>query len=118
MIPLHSGTTPHTLLLNLLTANQQEVVTLINLHFQFGRSLELHLGCVCVCASLSHVRLFAATQTVACQASLSMEFSRQEYWGGLPLPSPEELPKPGIKPWSSALQSDSLPFELQGSLLT
>ena len=45
-----------------------------------------------------------------------MEFSRQEYWSGLPFPSPEELPNPGIKPRSPALQADSLPFELQGSL--
>ena len=43
-----------------------------------------------------------------CQASLSMEFSRQEYWSGLPFPSPGELPDPGIKPRSPALQVDSL----------
>jgi len=59
-----------------------------------------------------------APQTVAFKASLSMEFSRQEYWSGLPFSSPEELPNPGIKPWSSASQADSLSFELQGSLLT
>ena len=45
-----------------------------------------------------------------------MEFSRQEYWSGLPVPSPEELPNPGIEPWSPASQADSLPFELQESL--
>ena len=44
-----------------------------------------------------------------------MEFSRQEYWSGLSFPSPEDLPDPGIEPWSPALQADSLPFELQGS---
>ena len=44
-----------------------------------------------------------------------MEFSRQEYWNGLPLPSPEDLPDPGIEFWSPASQADSLPFELQGS---
>ena len=54
-------------------------------------------------------------RAVACQASLSMGFSRQEYWSELPLPSPEDLPNPGIKPRSPALQADSLPFELQGS---
>ena len=43
--------------------------------------------CVCVCV-LSHVQLFATPWTIACQASLSMEFSRQEYWSGLPFPSP------------------------------
>ena len=38
----------------------------------------------------------------------------QDYWGGLPFSSPEDLPDPGIEPWSLALQADSLPFELQG----
>ena len=47
--------------------------------------------------------------------SLSMGFSRQEYWSGLPFPSPEELPHPGIKPWSPASQGGSLQLELQGS---
>ena len=42
---------------------------------------------------------------------MSMGFSRQEYWSGLPFPSPEELPNPGIRPWSPASQADSLPFE-------
>ena len=45
-------------------------------------------------------------QTVACQAPLSMRFSRQQYWGGLPFPSPEDLPDPGIEPRSPALQVD------------
>ena len=71
--------------------------------------------CVCVCESLSHVWLFVTPYSIACQTSLSMEFSRQ-YWSELPFPSPEELPNPGIKPRSSASQADSLPFELQGSL--
>ena len=48
---------------------------------------------------------------VACQAPLSMEFSRQEYWSGLPFPSPGDLPNPGIKPDLPALQADSLPSE-------
>ena len=52
--------------------------------------------------------------TVACQAPLPMGFSRQEYWSGLPFPSPEDLPNPGIEPRSPALQADSLPTELQG----
>ena len=55
-------------------------------------------------------------RAVAHEASLSIEFSRQEYWSGLPFPSPEELSNPGTEPWSSASQADSLPFELQGSL--
>ena len=48
---------------------------------------------------------------VACQAPLSMELSRQEYWSGLPFLSPGDLPNPGIKPRSPALQADSLPSE-------
>ena len=46
-----------------------------------------------------------------------MEFSRQEYWSGLPFPSPEDLPDSRIEPWSHALQADSLLLELQGSPL-
>ena len=45
---------------------------------------------------LSHVRLFATPWTVAYQTPLSMEFSRQEYWSGLPFPSPGDLPYPGM----------------------
>ena len=48
----------------------------------------------------SHVQLFVAPRTVACQALLSMGFSRQEYWSGLPCPPPGDLPDPGIKPVS------------------
>ena len=56
---------------------------------------------VCVCAqSLSRIRLFVTPRTVAYQASLSMEFSRQEYWNGLPFPTPADLSDPGIKPTS------------------
>ena len=53
-------------------------------------------------------------ETVAQQASLSMGFSRQEYWSRLPFPSPGDLPDPGIEPRSLALQEDSLPTELKG----
>ena len=52
---------------------------------------------------LSHVRLFVTPWTAACQDPLSMEFSSQDYWSGLPLPTPEDLPDPGIKPKSPAL---------------
>ena len=54
--------------------------------------------------------------TAAYQAPLSMEFSKQEYWSGLPCPSPGDLPNPGIKPRSSALQVDSLPSEPPGKV--
>ena len=63
---------------------------------------------------LSCVRLFATPWTVAYKASLSMEFSRQEYWSGLPLPSPGDPPNPGIKPKSPTLQADALPSEPPG----
>ena len=55
--------------------------------------------------------------TVACQAPLSMEFSRQEYWSGLPFPPPGNLPDPWIKPESLALQADALLSELLGKPL-
>ena len=58
--------------------------------------------------------ILATSRTVARQAPLSMGFSRQEYWSGLPLPSPRDLPDPGVEPRSPALQADSLPTELQG----
>ena len=63
---------------------------------------------------LSRVRLFATPWTVARQAPLSMGFSRQEYWSGLPFPSPGDLPNPGIEPGSPALQADALSSEPPG----
>ena len=65
--------------------------------------------------SLSRVRLFVTPWTAASQAPPSMGFSRQEYWSELPFPSPGDLPDPGIKPGSPALQADFLLYELQGS---
>ena len=62
---------------------------------------------------LSRVRLFATPWTVAHQAPPSMGFSRQEYWSGLPFPSPGDLPYPGIEPRSPALQADALTSEVQ-----
>ena len=64
--------------------------------------------------SLSHVRLFSTPWTVAYQAPPSMGFSRQEYWSGLPFPSPGDLPDSGIIHGSPALQADSLPSEPPG----
>ena len=61
--------------------------------------------------SLSRVRLFATPWTVAYQASPSMGFSRQEYWSGLPFPSPGDLLDPGIEPGSPALEADALTSE-------
>ena len=65
--------------------------------------------------SLSHVRLFVTPWPVAHQAPLSMGFSRQGYWSGLPCPPPGDLPRPGLKPASPALQADSLPLSRLGS---
>ena len=60
--------------------------------------------CVCVCAQLlSRVRFFASLWTVASQAPLSLEFSRQEYWSALPFPAVGGLPNPGMKSMSPAL---------------
>jgi len=64
--------------------------------------------------SLSRVQLFSTPWTVAHQVPLSMEFSRQEYWSGLPLPSAGDLLDPGIEPRSPTLQADSLPYEPPG----
>ena len=72
---------------------------------------------MCMRWSLSGVLLFAVPWTVARQASLFMEFSRQEYWSGWPFPSLGDLPEPGIDPRSPALQVDSLPFELSTKTL-
>ena len=64
--------------------------------------------------SLSRVRLFAIPWTVVYQAPQSMGFSRHEYWGGLPFPSPGDLPDPGIEPGSRTLQADALPSKPPG----
>ena len=61
-----------------------------------------------MCYSLSCVQLLATPWTVARQAPLSMKSSRQEYWNGLPLPSPGDLPEPRIESGSPALQADAL----------
>ena len=65
---------------------------------------------------LSHVQLFATLWTLARQAPLSMGFSRQEHWSGLPFPSPRDLPNPGIEPQPAALQADALSSEPPGKL--
>ena len=75
------------------------------------------IGLECVLSHFNHVQLFAALWTVAWQAPLSMRFSRQKYWRGLPRPLPEDLPNPGIRPTSSVapeLQADSLPLSHWG----
>ena len=86
-------------------------------------SVLYHCACVCVCVcvcarvcmhALSHVQLLVAPWTAARQAPLSMGFSRQEYWSGLPCPPPGDLCNPVIKPRSPAWQAGSLLSELPG----
>ena len=72
--------------------------------------------CVCVVSYFSHVQLFAMLWAVACQAPLSMEVFRLEYWSGLSLPSTGNLADPGTIPVSPALQAYSLLAEPLGSL--
>ena len=73
-----------------------------------------HMETACMLSHFSCVWLFPTPWTVACQAPLSMGFSRQEYWSGLPCPLPGDLPDLGIEARSSALQVDSLPSEPPG----
>ena len=72
------------------------------------RFYELLTSLCCMLSRFSRVRLFATPWTVSHQAPLSMGFSRQEYWDGLPFPSRGNLPDPGLKPGSPVLQGDSL----------
>ena len=72
---------------------------------------------VFIVQSLSHAQLISTRWTVAGQAILSTEFSRQEYWSGLPFTSPADLPNPDIEPRSPALQADSLQSEPVGQPL-
>ena len=85
------------------------VLTCHSLKFQASQLLKP----MCVLSHFNRVQLFATLQTTACQAPLSMELSRSEYWSG-PFPSPGDLPNPGIKPRSPTLKVDSLPSELPG----
>ena len=75
--------------------------------------LSLYLE-LCVLVAQSYPTLCDPMDCTACQALLSVGFSRQGYWSGLPFPSPGDLPNPGIEPGSPALQSDALPSELLG----
>ena len=82
-----------------------------------ANSLNLSKFFCCCCHLFAKTCPTLATPwTVACQAPLSMGFSRQEYWNGLPFPSPGDLPDPGMEHRSSALQAEALPSEPPGSL--
>ena len=91
-----------------------------NYHLVYFKCIQSRV-CVCVCAHAQAlltccVRLFAIPWTVAHQAPLSTEFSRQEYWSGLPFPPATDLPDPGIKPGSPELQANSSLTEPAGKL--
>ena len=75
------------------------------------------LLCASVLSHFSRVRLSPTLWTVGRQAPLSVGFSRQEYWSGLPCPPPGDLPGPGIEPGSPALQADVLTSEPVASTL-
>ena len=77
---------------------------------QYGWTLRACAVCVVASVMSNFVNLW----TIVCQAPLSMGFARQEYWNGLPFLSPGDLPDPGIKHSSPAVQVDSLPAEPQG----
>ena len=81
---------------------------------KISKTLSFHLWLTFKVKLLSYVRLFANPWTVAYQTPLPMEFSRQEYWSGLPFPSPGAFPDPGIRLRSPALQADTLPPEPPG----
>ena len=79
---------------------KMEMLVIMQMLKDYCVSLLIARSCMCV---LSCVWLFVTPWTVACQAPRSMGFSRQEYWGGLPLPPPGDLPDPGTEPMSPAL---------------
>ena len=80
----------------------QRIINYFNVCMHASKSLQ---SCPTLCNPMDYI---------AHQASLSIELSRQEYWSGLPCLPPGDLPNPGIKPRSSALQADSLPAESPG----
>ena len=69
-----------------------------------------------MCQFLSRVQLFVTPWTVACKAPLFLGFFKQEYWSGVVIPSPGDLPDLGIEPRFPTLQADPLPTEPPGKL--
>ena len=90
------------------------IVIALEYTWQISRWPFSFIHSVCVCESLSHVWLFVTPWTASHQVHLSMKFSRPEYWGGQPFPSPGDRSNPGIEPESPWLQADSFPSEPPG----
>ena len=90
-------------------ANESDKTEHTHIHMQYF--------CMYKVKPLSRVWLFATPWTVTYQAPLSIRFPKQEYWSGLPFPSPRDLPDSGIEPRSPALQADALPTEPPGKAL-
>ena len=100
-----------------LKVNAEQIGFLLGEEIRFSGYEHQHgphaLTRVCVLRCFSHVRLCVMPWTIACQAPLSMGFSRQEYWSGLPCPPLGDLPDPGIEPVTLCLQhqqAGSLPI--------
>ena len=100
----------------ILTVTEVQILVIMTIvFFKLFYFIEV---CVCLCVSHSVMSDSAIPWTVAHQTPLSVEFSRQGYWNGLPFPSPGNLSNPGIKPRSPVLQTDFfLPSELPGKPL-
>ena len=84
-------------------------------NWEIGIDTYILLMCVCVCSVTQLWPTLCHPMGCSPLAPLSMGFSRQEYWGGLPVPSPGDPPDPEIEPGSLTLQADSLPSEPPGS---
>ena len=100
----------------LSTGRTQFSVTMLGCHLKTGGSSIMKTWSLGKAHSyvLCCIQLSEPPSTVACQAPLSVEFSEQEYWSGLPFPSPRDLPDPVVDPGSPTLQADSLPSEPPG----
>ena len=119
----NTGVGWHALLQGIFPTQGSNSHLLCLLHWQMGSLAVVQLGksphipWKWTHQLLSCVRLFVTPWTVACQAPLSMEFFRQEYWSGLPFPPPGDLPNSEMEPGSPALQADALCSEPPGKPL-
>ena len=98
---------------NITTYPRLEGTVLISWNFIiFNKRNVLHVLSILLCIVTQSCPTLC--NPMDCGAYQSMEFSRQEYWSGLPCPAPGDLPNPGVEPRSPALQMDSLPSEPTG----